>query len=111
MNVKLYILAATNVNDFVIHLKRLPLRIQILVVTLTVQFLHVQVLHIGVERGKAPCHVLIMPRNHKRQARQSDSGGVIARRAQIGHEPDIRFRETKMHIVREQRLAADCVFA
>ncbi len=105
------IFASAHVNDFVVDGKRMPLHVGTLVVALAVELFVVEILHVAQKRGESPGHVLVMAGDDKRQARNRDSGGMKARRAQVGHVPDVRHRELEVHIVREQRLATRSVAA
>ncbi len=76
------IFAAANVNDFVIDGERLPCASMPFVVALAVELFDVEVLHVAVERGESPGHVLVVAGDDERKAGQRDSGGVEAGRAQ-----------------------------
>ncbi len=82
------ILAAAHFDDFMVHHQRLPDRVIILIIPLSVELLDIQILHVGVERGETPGHVLVVAGDDVRHSRRGDSGGVVARSAQIRHVPD-----------------------
>jgi hypothetical protein len=82
LNVEDDILAAADVNHFVIDCERMPLRVVALVVALAVELFDVEILHVAVERGKSPGHVLVVAGDDERQAGERDAGGVKAGRRQ-----------------------------
>ena len=93
------ILAAAHVNCLVIHGQRFPASVGGLKIPLSVELFQVQILHIGVQSGNAPRHMLVVPGHHKRQSRQRYAGCVKPRRAQIGHVPDVWLSQSQMHVV------------
>ena len=111
LNIENDILAAAHVDDFAIDGERMPLCVVALVVALAVELFVVEVLYVGLERGKSPGHVLVVAGDDERQPGQRDARGVKARRAQIGHVPCVRLAQGQVHVVREQRLAAGGVAA
>ena len=107
LHVERNVFAAADFDDLVVHAERLPLRVQILKVSLAVQLLDVEVLHVGVERGESPGDVLVVAGDHERHSGQRDPGSVVAGRAvcaicfQIGHVPDVRHGQAQMHVIGE----------
>src|ERR1700757_3384588 len=90
--------------------KRLPGRVWGLIVTLSIEVLHVEVLHIGKERGESPGDVFVVARDDEGQAGKSYAGCVEAGRTQVCHVPDVWLRELEMHVIGQQRLSARGMF-
>ena len=78
------IFAAANVNDLAIDSERMPQAVETLIVALAVEFFDVEILHIAVERGESPGHVLVVAGDDERHAGQRDAGGVEARERDRG---------------------------
>ena len=75
------VFAAAHVDDFVVDGERLPVAVGGLVIALAVELLDVEVLHVGVERGESPGHVLVVAGDDEGHAGERDPGGVEAGRA------------------------------
>ena len=67
LNVEDNILAAAHVDHFAIDGERMPLRVDALVVAFAVELFVVEILHVGLERGESPGHVLVVAGNDERQ--------------------------------------------
>ena len=103
--------AAAHIDGFAIDGQRMPASVGGQIVALAVELFRVQVLHVGIERGKSPGHVLVVPGHDKGQPRHGYAGGVVARRAQVGHIPDVRRGNLQVHVVSQKRPAAGRVAA
>jgi len=70
LHIEFDILAAADVDDFVVDGERLPGAVGRFVVALAVEGFVVEVLYVGVESGKAPGDVLVVSGNDEGKPRQ-----------------------------------------
>src|SRR5882762_10290560 len=107
-----HIRSALHMDHFVTTLRLIP-TLRRLVFALVIELFDIKIFHVWFNVGESPGDPLIVSDDDEGRPRQTDTGNVevLLRHFELHLVPDSRNTVVEVHVVREQRLAADSVGA